>query len=257
MSALKKWGRSLVCSLSAFLILIMAPLSVWAASYPAPTQGFFVNDFADVIDDAQEKQMQQWGESLYKNTQAQVVAVTVKSLEGQDVRDYAIALARAWKIGDNEKNNNHGVLLIFALEERKVSIEVGTGLEGDLTDGRTGRILDEYAIPDFKNNLFSDGMSKTYQALTEFVAKVYSGEPIQEEDVASDDKYDRYTSIIIALVVVLCILFFTIRRPRLFFPGGWFYGGGGGFSGGSSSGGGGGFSGGGGGFSGGGSSRGF
>ena len=80
--------------------------------------------------------------TLEKQTGAQIVVVTVQNLEGQSLEEYATELFRNYGIGDKEKNN--GVLLLCAYEERQFRIEVGYGLEGTLTDGKTGRIQDEY-----------------------------------------------------------------------------------------------------------------
>ena len=243
------------------------------SNYPSPTSDFFVNDFASCLTDDDKRTIQSLGEALYEQTDAQIVVVTVESLGGRDIESYSIGLARKWGIGD--KNDDSGVLLLLSTGDRQVRIEVGKGLEGTLTDGKTGRILDSYAIPYLKNNDFSTGLRECYQKLVEEVYSEYGVEgytSIDDSDIgdySSSDFGDEKTDlavIIIITVLVLIILFLPrriIRKGNYHggdYHGGGFYGGGfggpssGGFSGGSSSGG---FSGGGGGFSGGGSSRGF
>lgn len=227
-----------------------------AADLPKPTKNFFVNDFANVISNADEEKMQQQGETLFKECGAQVVVVTVKSLNGEDLESYSLNLARSWRIGSDK--NDDGILLLLAVDERKVRIEVGYGLEGALPDSKTGRILDTYGVDRFKKNDFSTGLAAVYDSLVNEVyiekgldpADGYT--PVEDYSLTTKEKVITYG--IIALIVLAFIFTNRGKRKRGFvYYGGGF--GGGGFSGSGSSGGG--FSGGGGSFGGGGSSRGF
>ena len=130
------------------LCISLLTITVAAAVIPKPKDNFFVNDFADVISAADEQKMQAQGEALYKKCGAQVVVATVKTLDGSDIESYSLEMARSWKIGSDE--NDDGILLLLAVEERKVRIEVGYGLEGALPDSKTGRILDNYGMSYFK-----------------------------------------------------------------------------------------------------------
>ena len=138
------------------ILLISLSVSVMAIDLPKPTNNFFVNDFADVIDDETENELQAIGASLYNQTTAQVVVVTVDSLDGYDVSEYALTLGREWGVGSEE--NDNGVVLLLSIDDRQVTIQVGYGLEGCLPDGKTGRILDTYAIPYLSNDDFSTGL---------------------------------------------------------------------------------------------------
>ena len=150
-----KKAAAAFCGVLWCVMLFCVPAS--AAIPWTPTDRFFVNDFADVISAEDEERIYQAGVQLFEKTKAQVVAVTVPSLEGMDIRDFGVQLGREWGIGEKEKDT--GVVLILALEERQVRIEVGYGLEGILTDAKTGVILDEYARPLFRQNAFSAGMA--------------------------------------------------------------------------------------------------
>lgn len=241
-------------ALAVFLVLFSNV--AFAADLPKPTKNFFVNDFANVISNADEEKMQQQGEALFKECGAQVVVVTVKSLNGEDLESYSLNLARSWRIGSDK--NDDGILLLLAVDERKVRIEVGYGLEGALPDSKTGRILDTYGVDSFKKNDFSTGLAAVYDSL---VNEVYiekgldpadGYKPVEDYSLTTKEKVIAYG--IIALIVLAFIFTNRGKRKRGFvYYGGGF--GGGGFSGSGSSGGG--FSGGGGSFGGGGSSRGF
>lgn len=241
-------------ALAVFLVLFSNV--AFAADLPKPTKNFFVNDFANVISNADEEKMQQQGEALFKECGAQVVVVTVKSLNGEDLESYSLNLARSWRIGSDK--NDDGILLLLAVDERKVRIEVGYGLEGALPDSKTGRILDTNGVDRFKKNDFSTGLAAVYDSLINEVyiekgldpADGYT--PVEDYSLTTKEKVIAYG--IIALIVLAFIFTNRGKRKRGFvYYGGGF--GGGGFSGSGSSGGG--FSGGGGSFGGGGSSRGF
>lgn len=233
-----------------------------AAEKYEPTEKFFVNDFANCIDDSDEQTIYSEGANLSKKTGAQVVVVTVNTTGDTDIDEYAITLAQEWGIGDKDKDN--GVLLLLAAEDRNVKIEVGSGIEATLTDGKCGRILDKYGVPYFKNDEFSEGLTKVYHALVSeayihegIEPDNYNASAIYEDQDDSDESDEGVFEDIIAVIIIIVIIVLLIvfkRVPFFFFGGhgGFFGGGGGGFSGG-----GGGFSGGGGGFSGGGAGRSF
>ena len=102
-----------------------------------------VQDKANIIPAADEIALAQESEALEKATTDQLVIVTVPSLNGASIDDYSIALARSLRVGRADKDN--GVMILVAPKERKVRIEVGTGLEGLLRDDVAGRIVREMA----------------------------------------------------------------------------------------------------------------
>ena len=89
-------------------------------------------------------------------TSDQLVVVTLPSLGGRPIEDVGLATGRCWGIG--RKGLDNGVLLVVAPSERKVRIEVGTGLEGLLTDPRAQAIVDEALVPAFKAGRFESGI---------------------------------------------------------------------------------------------------
>ncbi len=258
--------KKLFSILSICLVLsVLLSVSSFAVKLPEPTNEFFVNDFAGVINEEDKNELMKTGENLFVKTGAQVVVVTVDTLDGADVSEYALELGRKWGVGDKEENN--GVVLLLSVSERQVTIQVGYGLEGRLPDGKTGRILDKYAIPYLKNNDFSTGLAEAYKAIVSEVYAEYGETPPENlDDYETNDLQDsnayKIIRTIILIIVILVLIFGRRRRRHIFFGPfyGGFHGGGDSFGGGSSFGGdssGGGFSGGGGSFGGGGSSRGF
>ena len=247
------------------LLLCTCLLSAAAKSkLPLPTDAFFVNDFANCLTAEDTAEMQSLGEALYKATGAQVVVVTVSSLDGEAIEDYGYDLANEWGIGAEKADS--GVLLLLSTGDRQVRIEVGKGLEGCLPDGKTGRILDTYAIPYLKDNKFSKGLLEAYKILINEVYTEYGQTPsdyVPMEDTDDETDTDDFITLAAPFIVLVVLIILSLAHKRSGgssgrgsggYYGGGFYGGG--FSGGSSHSSGG-FHGGGGSFGGGGASRGF
>lgn len=221
---------------------------------PEPTKAFFVNDFADQLNETTESQIQNQAVALYKDTKAQVVVVTVPNLGGYTLEEYSYALFNKWGIGDAKLDN--GVLMLLALEERKMRIEVGSGLEGALNDGKTGRIQDEYMISYFKNNDFDTGMLGGFTKITEVVYEEYGlSTPSNVNasdyynpstvDTSEDTGLNPIVGVLVVILIILDVIFNRGRITRILFyamsrgggrgGGGGFGGGGGSSSGGGSS----------------------
>jgi len=234
-----------------------------AQSIPSPVG--YVNDFANVIPAEDERAMQTAITEVVQKTPAEMAVVTVRSMAPYaTIDEYGIALAEQWKVGSEDGDT--GVILIVAVDERQVRIEVGYGLEGALPDGKVGGLLDDYIVPYLRNNDYGAGLLNGVRAVANVIAEEYgvtlSGVAATPERQSSGDGFDPFD------IIYVLVVFFLIASRRFFLPflflGGrrrGFFGGGfgsshrssGGFSG--FGGGGGGFSGG--GFGGGGASRGF
>ena len=155
-----------------------------------PTSNFYVNDYANILSEETENYIQTNSVKLAEATTAQIVVVTVPTLNGESLEEYSTKLFRDFGIGDKEKNN--GLLILIALEERQSRIEVGYGLEGRLPDGKTGRIQDEYMIPYYKNNNFDEGILNGYKALFKEVAEEYNydASDVNPISISSDEDED-------------------------------------------------------------------
>ncbi len=161
------------------VIIFMCLLTIKSLAIVSPTSNFYVNDYANVLSAETEKYIMNANIDLQKRTGAQIVVVTVKSLDGQSIEEYATALFRKFGIGDATKNN--GVLLLCSTGERLFRIEVGYGLEGTLTDGKTGRIQDKYIIPYLRNNDYDEGIKNGFSAVLQEVGGEY-GVQINEQE---------------------------------------------------------------------------
>ena len=157
-------ARQQLCALLFIIVslLALAGPSADAAVLPKPSQREYVVDTAGIVSAEDRAQIEKIGEELREKTKAEVVVVTVATLDGTDIESYANELFRSWGIGDAKQSN--GVLLLIAKDDRKFRIEVGYGLEGEITDGRAGEILDKMK-PYFRDEKYSEGVLNAYQKL--------------------------------------------------------------------------------------------
>ena len=115
------------------------------------------------------------------STSNQLAVLTIPSLEGENLEEYSLKVARGWQLGQAETNN--GVLLLVAVAERKVRIEVGYGLEGDLPDILAKRIIDRELVPRFRDGDFETGIVQGVFAILGAIEGSYTvTDSISEED---------------------------------------------------------------------------
>ena len=146
--------------------------SIQVPPKPSASSGIYVQDYAGVISAPVQGYLQDLGRQIDQKTTAQLVVVTVKSLNGAPLEDYSLKLLRDWGIGNKEKNN--GVLILVSTGDRKSRIEVGYGLEGKLTDSFTGKIQDQYMVPYFRKGTYEEGIAKGYEVLAQSIAREYN-----------------------------------------------------------------------------------
>lgn len=158
-------------SLTLILAIFLArPLKAEAINLPPPDPGFYVTDEAGVLSTDTKDHIRAVSADLEAQTGAQVVVVTLDSLNGRDLETTALTILRTWGIGEATKNN--GVLILLVLEGQS-RIEVGYGLEGVLPDGVTGRIQDEFMLPHYREGDFDAGILGGYDEITQRIAQEY------------------------------------------------------------------------------------
>jgi uncharacterized protein len=251
-------GRALSLSLS--LVCALLALCGSARALDVPPLGARVNDLAGVLSAPQKQQLEAELAEYESTTQHQLILLTLPSLEGEPLEDFSIRVADAWKLGKRDRDD--GILLLVAMAERKLRIEVGYGLEGDLPDAVSSRIIREVMTPAFRAGQPGQGIIDGLAAIMQRTGGAPNLAPVARRG-------ERHVGLPPLAILLLLALFFIGGGGR----GGFFGGGpmgfgrrgrgfGGGFGGGGFGGGGGndegGFGGGGGGrFGGGGASGGW
>ena len=145
-------------------LTVLLPSCSAAEIPPMPTQDIYIQDKANMVTAEDRAKILAMGRALDQATRAQVVVVTMNSLDGENLEEYTNKLFRSWGLGDKTKNN--GVLLLIAKNDRKFRIEVGYGLEGTITDGYAGTVLDGMKAQ-FRAENYSPAILAAYGQLTQ------------------------------------------------------------------------------------------
>jgi uncharacterized protein len=191
------------------LVLLVAAIP-WVASaqnlQPIPSLERRVTDAADILPADQEAALEEKLASFEARKGAQIAVLTVASTMPEEIEQYSIRVVDAWKLG--RKGVDDGALLIIAVEDRALRIEVGRGLEGVLTDLASNRIIDETITPLFRAGDYSAGIN----AGVDRMIGVVDGEPLPEPEQQWQGSEGGGFEDIIGLVFVLAIVLSAILR---------------------------------------------
>jgi uncharacterized protein len=158
----------------------------------------YVNDFASVLADTDETYLEDYLRTLERDTSAEVAVATVTSLDGMTIEEYANRLFAAWGIGKKQRDN--GVLVLVAVRDRQVRIEVGYGLEEILPDGRVGEIIRTSIVPEFRAGNIPRGIGQGIDRLARIIRE--RGEPASPRETAVPQVAPKRSSVPVALVAV-------------------------------------------------------
>ncbi len=235
-----------VCSLPANAV------DLSAINYNRP-----VNDLARMMSRQEIADAEALLQEIKQATGTQIAVVTLNSLDGSTIEEVSMDIAEKWGLGSAKEDN--GVLLTIALNDRRMRIEVGQGLEGSLPDAYAKRIIDQDMTPSFKAGQYGTGIRLAIDSIVKRTNPTFAS-----ANNRSYSDYERPTTVgkpmswpmrIILIAIVLFLIFTPIGRTILmamllsgfsrggssrgggFRGGGGFSGGGGGFSGGGASGG--------------------
>ncbi len=137
-------------------VLFLAVSGLWGLSVPELRA--HVNDNAGLMNARDRQEAEDYLTSLQESTGIQICVLTIKSLEGESLEGYSMKVCEKWQLG--KKGEDNGALLLVAYADRSVRIEVGYGLEGLLTDTKSGLIIRNVIIPEFKTGDYSEGILK-------------------------------------------------------------------------------------------------
>lgn len=153
-----------------FVTLLTATTAMAQSATPTfPKATGRVNDFANVIDPATEAEIDGRLDQLERQTSSEIAVATIASLGGLASTEYANRLFKEWGVGQEKRDN--GVLVVIAIEDRDMAIEVGYGLEGVLPDGLAGQVIRDEFTPRFRDNDYSGGIRNGVMRLADIVEK--------------------------------------------------------------------------------------
>ena len=240
-----------------FIVILLAFSHLFALK--VPTLKSRVTDLHGLLSTNEEYRIEQTLQDFEYQTSNQIAVLIISSLQGESIDQYSIKVVDKWKLGDKKREN--GALLLISVNDRKVRIEVGYGLEGALTDLISGSIIRNDLAPAFQSGRYYQGVAKAVNSMMLATQNEYKA-PARKKSQRKG-KGSSFGSLIFFILFFLLPMLGGRRRGRgnglfwLLLGSNMFRSGGGssGFGGGSF--GGGGFSGGGGGFGGGGASGGW
>ncbi len=162
------------------LLTILLSFATLAGAADVPFLAGRVTDNAEILSPAMRQTLTEQLKSHEDKTGNQIAVLTVPTLGGESVEDYAVAVFESWKLGQKGKDN--GVLILVAPQDRRMRIEVGYGLEGVLTDLLAGRIIRNEMTPRFKAGDYNGGIEAGVNA----VIGVLEGNEAAAGDIAAD-----------------------------------------------------------------------
>jgi uncharacterized protein len=178
---------------------------------PAPKQYF--NDYANVVAPATAARLNKQLEDFERASSSQVVVAVFPKMESaSSLEDYVQRLFQAWQIGQKQKNN--GVLLAVFVQDRKLRIHVGYGLEGGLPDALAKRIIDDEITPRFKAGDFDGGLSAGVSAILAATRGEYKGTGRTVAEVQTDAPHGERAILAIALAFGLLVVLAIARGVR-------------------------------------------
>ncbi len=188
--------------LAAFFVFATLGLHAQA---PIPAQaGHWVHDDAGILSSATEQVLEQFIQRQMDSTSNQIGVLIIPSLMGEDIEGYAVRAFKEWQPGQKGKDN--GVLLVIAVDDRRMRIEAGYGLEGALTDLESNKIIRNEIAPRFRANAYDEGVKAAVLAISEAI----HGEYVNDNPTSRREGGKR--SPVLTILIILAVVFFLSRR---------------------------------------------
>lgn len=166
---------------------------------PMPTDHRWVQDYGNVLDSDQEVFLLKKLKAYFDTTSNEIAIVTERSLDGDDIFNYSYRLAQGWGIGTKGKDN--GVLIYAAIDDRKIFIQVGKGLEGAIPDAYAKRVINQIILPRFKEGKYGMGFDEA----TDVLIQMAEGEFKSDGEGREPEGIPFW--VIILIIVILIIIF--------------------------------------------------
>ncbi|GAB2503313.1 TPM domain-containing protein [Algoriphagus taiwanensis] len=183
-----------------FFLLLFTWGTLLAQDFPeVPTPPRLVNDFTSTLSAQEVNQLEQKLVAYNDSTSTQIAIVMIRSVGDYDIADYSFQLAEKWGIGGAQ--NDNGILILAATDDRKVFIATGYGMEGAVPDALAKRIVSNLIIPNFKMEAYYQGLDQA----TDMIIKLASGE-YKAEEVVSDGNHGGAIFLLLLFIVLFVIL---------------------------------------------------
>jgi len=188
------------------LILLLLSATPLVAYYDLGTPDGYVNDYTNTLTQEQASALESKIAAFEQESTNEIGVVIIDSLQGDYIEHFAVKLFEEWGIGKERKDN--GVLILVAMSDRQMRIEVGYGLEGSLTDVEANWIVQNVMVPNFKENRYYEGIDQSVDKIIE-ITKGEFKVPENEENRRSGPHFSIF---LLLFVVFIIIIIWKIRR---------------------------------------------
>ena len=185
----------------AFLVSFLCFLSIksWSQDFPEKSNRL-VNDYTGTLSESEVSLLEQKLVAFDDSTSTQIAVVLIRSVGDYDINDYTVQLGEKWGVGTKGRNN--GVVILAALEDRKISIQTGYGVEGVLPDGITKRIIENEIKPSFKQGNYYQGLDNATSAIISYTKGEYKNDkPKKQKSGSGGFPFGILIIIIIAIII--------------------------------------------------------
>ena len=198
-----------------FLVIFLSVVSLRAQKPLPELWGLHVHDEAHILSQTFIDQLENQLKEYEDSTSNEIAVLLISSLDGESLEDYSMRVAEKWKLGKEEKDN--GALLLIVVDEHKMRIETGYGLEGVLTDAVCSRIIRNELAPNFRQDNYEAGVNAGINA----IVRAIGGEYTADEGDSMKPELGWKERILIGLFIFGILGIFTVLG--LFIPGcgGW------------------------------------
>lgn len=188
------------------VIMLLIPTAYAKVNIPAATGDFYVNDFAEVLSSSEKDRLLKKAKDLSEKHEIQVVVTTVKSLEGKTIEEYGHKMYQQYKIEDR------GLLILFAAEEKKTSVEIGIQMQKYIDKSESKRLIEQYAIPYIKNNKANEALISLQTVLIDETILGIENQNSYDVDTlfSYEEKQSIRNAVIIFITVILVVVFLMI-----------------------------------------------
>jgi uncharacterized protein len=202
---LEEVSMSKIIKSIARLLVLFAFFATAASAKNVPTQSSkLVNDYTGILSPTQVTSLERMLVGYFDSTSTQIAVVIERSLEGDDIFDYCQRLATTWGIGEKGKNN--GLLLYIAIDDRKVRIHTGYGMEATITDALSKRIVEETIVPNFRNNNHYQGIYQASVAIIQAASGEYTNNKGPDQA--------PFSTLLIMFVLILVFIFLSSKTNK-------------------------------------------
>jgi uncharacterized protein len=190
-----------------FLLFLIASVTAFSQNVPPrPNPPRLVNDLAHVLTADQAQALENKLVAYDDSTSTQIVIVTVPTVGDRGIEDFALQILRTWGVGNKEKNN--GIVIVASIDDHKIRIETGYGMEGAIPDITANQIIQSEIVPAFREGNYYRGFDQA----TDAIFRAAAGEYKAPEDYNRRNKViSKGTGFPFLIIIIILIIIFSRR----------------------------------------------